>query len=224
MPFVSNLPTGAAAAAESPAGRGEKPPVGVVLAGGAGRRIGGGKAMVALDRRPLLSYPLEAVWRALGNVTIVAKLDTELPSVPGVSVWIEPSQPQHPLTGILHALSLAEGRPVLICAGDMPLVTAELVGVIAGTDPGSAAAAVASTAAGLQPLLACYQPAALLPLAEAAGDPNVRLRDAVGALNPVRVEVEEPELLFNVNTPDDLLQAAAMLDRRRLRKAGPSQT
>jgi molybdenum cofactor guanylyltransferase len=204
-------------AAQSPPGRGGRTPIGVVLAGGAGRRIGGGKAMVALDRRPLISYPLEAVWRALGNVTIVAKPDTELPSVPGVTVWIEPSQPQHPLTGILHALSLAEGRPVLVCAGDMPLVTSELVGVIAGTAPGRAVAVVASIASGLQPLLGCYEPAALPQLAEAARDPEIRLRDAVSALGPAAVEVEEPELLFNVNTPDDLLQAAAMLDRRRLR-------
>ena len=199
----------------------------MVLAGGEGRRIGGGKAMVALDRRPLVSYPLEAVWRALGNVTIVAKVDTELPSVPGVTVWIEPSQPQHPLTGILHALSLAEGRPVFVCAGDMPLVTSELVGAIAGTDPGGSVAVMAHTAEGLQPLLACYQPAALPRLTEAARDPGIRLRDAVAGLDPRLVEVEEPELLFNVNTPDDLLQAAAMLDRRRLRgdgQAGSSRT
>lgn len=189
----------------------------MVLAGGSGRRIGGGKAIVALDRRPLISYPLEAVWLALGNVTIVAKFDTELPSVPGITVWIEPDDPQHPLTGILHALSLAEGRPVLVCAGDMPLVTPALVALIAGTDPGAAVAVVASTAEGLQPLLACYQPAALPRLAEAARDPEVRLRDAVSVLGHLAVEVEEPELLFNVNTPDDLLQAAAMLDRRRTR-------
>ncbi len=195
----------------------------MILAGGTGRRIGGGKAMVALDRRPLISYPLEAVWRALGHVTIVAKLDTELPSVPGVSVWIEPNQPRHPLTGILHALSLAEGRPVLVCASDMPLVTPALISGIAGADPGGADAVVASTADGLQPLLACFQPAALPRLAEAARDPEVRLRDAVAALDPLRVEVEEPELLFNVNTPDDLLQAAAMLDRRRARAGeGPA--
>ncbi len=176
--------------------------------------------MVALDRRPLIAYPLQAVWRALGNVTIVAKLDTELPSVPGVTVWIEPSEPRHPLTGILHALSLAEGRPVLVCAGDMPLVTSGLVARIAATDPGAALAVVASGGDGLQPLLACYQPAALLRLAEAARDPAVRLRDAVAALDPLSLEVGDPDLLFNVNTPDDLLQAAAMLDRRRAQESG----
>jgi molybdenum cofactor guanylyltransferase len=198
-------------------------PLGVVLAGGAGRRIGGSKAIVELGHRPLISYPLQAVWHGVGNVTIVAKADSELPSVPGVSVWIEPPEPRHPLTGIVHALSLAEGRPVLICASDMPLVSAELIGRIARADGGGAPAVVAARDGEIQPLLACYRQAALAPLSAAAQDPGVRLRDAVAALNPLRYEVEDPDLLFNVNTPDDLLQAAAMLDRRRARGAPGDQ-
>lgn len=172
--------------------------------------------MVELNHRPLISYPLEAVWRALGTVTIVAKPDTELPSVPGAAVWIEPQEPRHPLTGLIYALSLAEGKPVLVCASDMPLVSQELIWRLALTDPGDAPAVVASLEDEIQPLLGCYQHAALAALAAASGDPAVRLRDAVAALNPLRYEVEDPDLLFNVNTPDDLLQAAAMLDRKRL--------
>jgi len=190
--------------------------VGVVLAGGLGRRIGGAKATVALDGRPLISYPLDAVWTAVGNAVIVAKADTELPDLAGTSVWVEPEEPRHPLAGIVHALGLAEGRPVVVCAGDMPLITPETIAAIARADPGSSPAVVASTQGELQPLLACFQPAALPRLAEALrGDPEVALRDAVGSLHPVLFEVEDPELVFNVNSPDDLLQAAALLDRRR---------
>ena len=48
-------------------------PVGVVLAGGMGRRIGGSKATVELAGRPLLCYPLDAMGevlseRAMGDV------------------------------------------------------------------------------------------------------------------------------------------------------------
>lgn len=210
---MTNPPTGVAEAADHPESRPGRGPVGVVLAGGAGRRIGGAKATVALNRRPLISYPLEAVWRALGNVAIVAKLDTELPNVLGAEVWIEPPEPRHPLTGILHALSLADGRPVFICAADMPFVTSHVVAAIAGADPGASTAVMARSRGELQPLLACFQPAALPRLAEAASDPNVALRDAVAALNPEPYEIEDPEVLFNINTPDDLLQAAAMLGR-----------
>jgi molybdenum cofactor guanylyltransferase len=193
-------------------------PVGVVLAGGLGRRIGGGKAVVELNRRALITYPLEAVWRALGNVTIVAKIDTTLPSLPGVTVWVEPQEPRHPLTGIVHALGMSEGRPVLVCAADMPFVTAQLVRGIARADPGGAAAVVASAAGQLQPLLGCYQPGALEPLARARA--RAPLRETVAALGAARYEVEDPDLLFNVNSPDELLQASAMLDRTRARRRG----
>jgi molybdenum cofactor guanylyltransferase len=190
-------------------------PVGAVLAGGVGRRIGGGKAVVELDHRPLISYPLEAVWRALGNVTIVAKADTELPDVPGATVWIEPDEPHHPLVGIVHALSLAEGRPVLVCAADMPFVTESLVREIAGADPAGAPVIVAAARGEMQPLLGCYQATALEPLGAARAEAGRPLRETITAIHPRRYEVEDPDVLFNVNTPDDLLQAAAMLDRRR---------
>jgi molybdopterin-guanine dinucleotide biosynthesis protein A len=180
--------------------------------------MGGSKAVVRLERRPLISYPLEAIWRALGNVAIVAKIDTELPSVPGVEIWIEPGEPRHPLTGIVHALGIADGAPVMVCAADMPLVSPELIRAIAHTDPAGAPAVVATTQGALQPLLACYRPSALGPLSAAIPDGRP-LRETIAALAPVRYEIADHEALFNVNTPSDLLQAAAMLGRRRARVA-----
>ena len=98
-------------------------PIGVILAGGVGRRIGGSKAIVKLRGRPLIMYPLQALTLALGEVAVLAKPDTELPSLSGVTIWIEPATPQHPLVGISHALALAGDRPVLVCAADLPLVS-----------------------------------------------------------------------------------------------------
>jgi molybdopterin-guanine dinucleotide biosynthesis protein A len=185
--------------------------LGAVLAGGQGRRLGGAKATVRLNRRPLVSYPLEAVWRGLGNVVVVAKPDTELPPLPGVEVWVEPDEPQHPLTGVVHALSMAEGRPVLICGCDLPLLEPGLVRDLARADAGGAPAVIASLEGRLEPLLGRYQSEALPGLADALRDPGVRLTDAVAALAPFRYEVPDARLLFNVNTPEDVLQASALL-------------
>jgi molybdopterin-guanine dinucleotide biosynthesis protein A len=190
-------------------------PVGVVLAGGLGHRIGGAKAVVELNRRPLISYPIDAIWRAIGNVAIVAKIDTKLPSVSGVSVWIEPDEPRHPLVGIVYALGLAEGRPVLVCAADMPFVTPEVIERIARADPGNGCVVVASGQGELQPLLGCYHAGALAPLTRALSGSPGAMREVVEALDPMRYEVADPDVLFNINSPSDLLQAAAMLDRRR---------
>ena len=190
-------------------------PLGVVLAGGRGRRMGGAKALVELAHRPLISYPLEAMWRALGNVAIVAKTDTRLPELTGAVVWVEPDEPRHPLTGIVHALGLAGARPVVVCAADMPLITSELIGAIAAAPADGRPAVVASLGGELQPLLARYEPGALAPLSAALRRPQIPLREAVAALAPARFEMADPECLFNVNSPAELLQAAALLDRRR---------
>jgi molybdenum cofactor guanylyltransferase len=183
-------------------------PIGAILAGGAGRRIGGSKAMVHLHGRPLISYPLAVPAHVLPEVVIVAKPSTELPSLPGTTVWVEPESPTHPLLGIMHALSLAEGRPVLVCAADLPFVRPETIERLAGADPAGAPAVIASADGRTQPLLGCYQPAAL----ERVSVPGKRpVRDVMAEIGARTLEVD-PEDLFNVNYPEDLLQAAARLD------------
>ncbi len=186
-------------------------PIGVILAGGQGRRIGGSKAVVRLKGRPLISYPLEAMAAALPEVAVIAKPGTELPGLPGVPVWIEPETPQHPAVGIAHALVLASGRSVMVCAADLPLVTPALIERIARANAGGAPAVVAAHAGEVQPLLGCYRQEAVPALRGAAERP---LRELVSAIGARVFEVDDADELFNVNTPDDLLQATAMLDRR----------
>jgi molybdopterin-guanine dinucleotide biosynthesis protein A len=188
-------------------------PVGVILAGGRGRRLGGAKATVLLGGRPLIAYALDALSAALAEVVVLAKADTELPSLPGTTVWIEPQRRHHPVVGIVQALGLAGGRAVLVCAGDLPFVTPALVRELAATDPDGAPAVLASAEGCLQPLLGCYQPRAVELLRP---DDERPLRDQVAELSPRVVEVEDARQLFNVNAPEDLLRAAAMLDPGRI--------
>jgi molybdopterin-guanine dinucleotide biosynthesis protein A len=175
--------------------------------------MGGSKATVALHGRPLISYPLEAMWRALGAVAIIAKPDTELPDMPGVTVWIEPEQPHHPVIGLVHALEMAGKRPVVLCAADLPFVTPRLVRRLA---QGARDAQAVITVAGdvEQPLLGWYHPSCLDVLQGLNPRDRMPLRECVEQLQPGRLNVGDPEILFNVNTPDDLLMATAMLDRR----------
>jgi molybdopterin-guanine dinucleotide biosynthesis protein A len=189
-------------------------PLGVILAGGLGSRIGGGKAMVELAGKPLIQYPCEAMRAAVGEVVVMAKADTELPSLAGVTVWVEPQAPRHPLIGLMHALDLAEGRAVVACALDLPFVTAEVLRRLIESDPEGAPGVVASSAGEMQPLLGCYQPQARERLRSAGFGPEVPARRAIAAIGARELQVEA-EVLFNINSPDDLLQAAAMLDRTK---------
>lgn len=192
-------------------------PVGVLLAGGAGRRIGGDKAVVELLGRPLLEYPLTVLREALGDgdVRVVAKRDTVLPPLGGrAGVWIEPDEPRHPLAGILHALKLARGRPVLVVAGDLPLLTVAVLRALVDCDLEGSPAVIASAGGRLQPLCAVYAPAAARLLSPAV-ESSVRMTEAVEALGARIVELPDERPFFNVNAPDDLLQAAAMLEAER---------
>jgi len=192
-------------------------PIGVILAGGRGRRIGGSKAVVELCGKPLICYPLEAMNATVSEVRIVAKADTELPNLPGVTLWIEPEHPRHPLVGIVQALGLAEGRSVLVCPVDLPFMTTGLLTQLAQADPGNAPAVIVAYQGALQPLIGCYHARAGELLARGARQGKLPVREAVAAIGPRLFELDDPQALFNVNSPDDLLQAAAMFDRRRLR-------
>jgi molybdenum cofactor guanylyltransferase len=185
-------------------------PVGVVLAGGRGRRLGGGKAVAQLCGRPMLSYPLAALEAVLPEVVVVAKAQTELPSLPShTRLWTESESLQHPLIGLCTALELAAGRTVLVCAVDLPLVNPALVRRLALAAPEAALAVVAGQGDAIQPLLGRYSGRALELLRRA--DPASPLRATVGALEPQRIEVSDPLELFNVNTPAELARAATLL-------------
>jgi molybdopterin-guanine dinucleotide biosynthesis protein A len=180
-----------------------------VLAGGGARRLGGGKAVAQLCGRPLISYPVAALEAVLDEVVVLAKPDTALPRLAGTRVWIESDPLRHPLVGIRTALELAGGRPVLVCAVDLPLVRPDFLMRLAVAGPESAPAVVASHERAVQPLLGRYSARALDSLQTA--DPEAPLREVVGALGPRLVEVADPLELFNVNTPADLERAAALL-------------
>lgn len=191
----------------------KRPPIGVILAGGVGRRIGGSKAVVQLAGKHLITYPLEALRTALSDVAVIAKADTQLPSLPGVTVWVEPDSPRHPVMGIIQALAVAEGRSVVVCAVDLPFVTPELIYRLATADLGRSPAVVACRGDDVQPLLGCYAPRAI-DLLRSGLPAEAPVRELVASLHPRMLDVGDPELLFNINSPEDLLHAAAILDGR----------
>jgi molybdopterin-guanine dinucleotide biosynthesis protein A len=189
--------------------------------------MGGPKLGVLLRGRPLIEYPLQAMRSALPEVVVIAKPGVELPQLPGVELWLEPAEPQHPLLGIVEALALAGGRAILSCPADLPFVTPGLIARLAATPPDGAPAVIAGHRAGdrphLQPLLGCYQPRAAELLAVAARRAQAPVRQAVAEIHPKVVDVADPDELYNVNCPDDLLLASAMLGNSQASSAGGSQ-
>src|SRR5688572_17032130 len=137
--------------------------------------------MLELDGRPLAVHVAEVIAEVCDPVAIVCKPDTNLPPIAGVERWDEPAEPRHPLTGIVHALERADG-PVLVCAVDMPWVTADACRSLLEAAPGGVAA-VAVGAGEMCPVLGVYAPDALEVLR--AAPPDAPLRETVAALDPV---------------------------------------
>jgi molybdenum cofactor guanylyltransferase len=185
----------------------------VVLAGGMARRLGGGKATALLDGRALASYPVRAMRAAGLQPLLVAKPDSPLPDL-GCPVLHEPEHPRHPLCGILAALRASEGRPLVVCACDMPFVESALLARLAELD---APLVVVDGGDCLHPLLGRYEPALIEPLSEQLERqaPLVETVVTLGALIVDTVELERfgdaRRICMNVNTPADLERAERLL-------------
>jgi molybdenum cofactor guanylyltransferase len=194
------------------------PPIAAVLAGGAGRRLGGAKAATLLAGKPLISYPLAAARGAGLETVVIAKHSTPLPPLP-VPLLEEPDLPLHPLCGVLRALThAAELDPssasgVLVLACDMPFLTSELLGWLAGLE----GAAMPQLEGLPQPLLARCEPRHR-PSLEQSLAAESSLTAAMLALGPRVIDEGElsrfgipGQLCFNVNDLDDLQAAEEWL-------------
>jgi molybdopterin-guanine dinucleotide biosynthesis protein A len=203
---------------ESGQGGPTRQPLGAVLAGGRGSRMGGEKATVELRGRPLILYPLEAITEAGLEPVVVAKRGSRLPTL-GCRVLHEPDLPRHPLCGIVAALREAAGRPLVAVGCDMPFLDPGLLAWLGAAPEPLVVPLVGSR---LQPLLARYDPS-LLPELEAAMERGEPLQRAVEALRPRLIA--EPDLArfgdprrlcFNVNDRAGLERAEALLGRGRV--------
>lgn len=184
--------------------------MGVVLAGGRGRRLGEPKMHAELDGTPLLQIALDHVADAGLPPVVVAKPASDLPPV-SCPVLLEPAEPEHPLLGIVTALKeLPEARGIVVHGGDLPFVPPALLRALAEA-PGP----LVPVAAGRpQPLVARYDreqlPALHAALAEDASiTATVR---GVPTLDGVRLAALDPtgHAFLNVNTPEDLRRARAI--------------
>jgi molybdenum cofactor guanylyltransferase len=152
--------------------------------------------------------------RAAGlQVLVVAKPDSVLPGL-DCPILVEPSLPRHPLCGIVAALRECEGRPLVVCACDMPFVTSPLLAWLGALD---VPLAVADDGDRLHPLLGRYHPALLETLSKQL-ERQPPLTEVVAALGARIISARELErfgdsqrICLNVNTTAGLEHAERLL-------------
>jgi molybdopterin-guanine dinucleotide biosynthesis protein A len=206
--------SGAAGGGGEPgAGRSTRP-LGAILAGGRGARLGGAKATAEVRGRPLLAWALDALRAAVPDVVVIAKEATPLPPC-DVPVHRDEPPDFHPRHGLVSALRRAAGRPVAVVPCDMPLVPPALIEVLLDVVADGAPAAVPRTEGRVHPLCAAYAPS-ILPDLEAADhdEPLTLTLDRLGAV--VLDADAAADRMLNVNTRADLAVAEILVQRAGL--------
>jgi molybdopterin-guanine dinucleotide biosynthesis protein A len=170
----------------------------LILAGGEGRRIGGGKPQRMLGGMTLLDRALGIAGRWSDEVT-VADGRTDAPGIAG------------PLGAVAAALAL--GGDLLTIPCDMPFLPDDLP---ARLDRESGAAALAQSGGRLHPVCALWRARAAAGLAAyvASGQRSLHgFAEAVGFV-PVAWPADPVDPFFNINDADDLARAEALLKSR----------
>jgi molybdopterin-guanine dinucleotide biosynthesis protein A len=196
---------------------------GIVLAGGASRRMGRDKATLELGGQPLLLRVAETI-SDLCEELIIAAADRRPRELPGLdATWVaDPPGAAGPLAGLAAGLAAASHPTAIAVACDMPFLNesllAHLLDSVQGCD-----AAVPLAGGAAQPLHAAYSRSSLSTVEALLrlGAPSMRdllSRLSVKYVSESRCREFDPEGLswFNLNTPADLGLARRQWARRPL--------
>ncbi|MEX2100880.1 MAG: molybdenum cofactor guanylyltransferase [Acidimicrobiia bacterium] len=178
------------------------PLTGVVLAGGAGRRMGADKATLVVGGQRLVDRAV-ATLRPICATVLVASGDGRRLCVPGTWEIADAVPGSGPLGGLLAGLDRAPTRLVAVLAVDLPDADPRLLARLAGLHRGEAAV-IPRTGARLQPLHAVWDRSAATELRRALGEGERGVQRLLARL-PVRVvEVPGDGYARNLNTPAGL--------------------
>jgi molybdopterin-guanine dinucleotide biosynthesis protein A len=199
-----------------------QPIFGVILAGGLARRMGGGdKGLQLLDGRPLLAHVIDRLRPQVNSLVLNANGEATRFAKFGLAV-VPDSLADHPgpLAGILAGLDWAATYQdatgwIVTVPGDCPFLPRDLVARLAdGLMAPSDRAVVASYGRRLQPVIGLWSVALRVKLRQAIEQDGVRrVEDWCRRCSATTIDFPPREVdpFFNVNTPDDLTRAAALL-------------
>jgi molybdopterin-guanine dinucleotide biosynthesis protein A len=210
-----------------------QPIAAVILAGGLGRRMGGGdKPLVTVGGKTMLAHVVARLAPQVARVVVNANGDPARFAAYSLPVVPDPIGGfPGPLAGVLAgmrwtAANLPEARFVVSAAGDTPFFPTDLVARLAGPLPDERTIALAASAEGVHPVFGLW-PVALADDLEAflrRGESG-KILAFVDRYDRIDVRFDAIALpngggadpFFNVNTPGDAGRAeeiAAALERR----------
>lgn len=183
--------------------------VGLLLAGGQGRRLQHEKSRIRVGEVPMIDRVLSRLAPATDEIIVVG--GRQAPE--GIRLVPDDSPGAGPLAAIHTGISAIRAAQYLVVACDMPFITTGLLRYLLAVSGGCDA--VVPVVSGLdQTLCAAYRRACLPAIARALDAGGKRVTDFFAQVCVCRLTEDELEqfgppeiLLFNVNTAEDLAQA-----------------
>jgi len=191
----------------------------VILAGGAGSRLGAEKWQLRFEGRPLICWTVEKLLMAADEVIVAARDVRQVERlellVPEARFCVDLIPGWGPVAGLAAAMRCARGRMAFATACDLPFLDLQVVKRLFSFAEGYQAAVPVWENGMMEPLHAVYSREDLQRACQTALEGNRRRISApLGDLRLNLVSVEllrsaDPELLtfFNVNTREDLMKA-----------------
>ncbi len=194
---------------------------GIVLAGGRSRRLGRDKAVEPFDGKPLLRRVVDRLADVVDETVLVvadAEQGERIPLPDSARVVVDGYPDCGSLGGIFTGLSAAMGDWGLVVACDMPFLDPELLRHILD-QRGGHDAVVPVLDGRPEPTHAAYSKACLPPIERRLRAGELKIAgffDDVSVRQVPEAEVEEIDpgrlSFLNVNTPDDLERALALVE------------
>jgi len=182
--------------------------IGVLLAGGSGRRAGVDKRFLVLQGRTLLQRNLAFLRDLFPTVAVVVGhgQDLDLGDAAGVEILGDAWPGGSPLAGIATALRRFR-RPVFALAADIAFPQRAAAEAVLAAFPGHDVALPAIGAAFHQPLFAAYGPACLAPMTALLDAGRHRIVTILPDVRVTEVRFPDDALFRNINTMDDYREA-----------------
>ena len=191
------------------------PIYGLILAGGASKRMQRDKAALIYRGKTQLERAFEVLSRYLERVFVSVRADqTSDPTRAHLPMIVDSEAGAGPIVGIRSAFAAHPNVSWFVLACDLPFLSDNLIeGLLRQRDPRALATAYKSAHDGLpEPLCAIWEPAAARPLAEYQAGGGHCPRKFLIRHGAHLVDLPDPRALDNVNTPEEYSQAVAALE------------
>lgn len=191
-------------------------PLGVILAGGRATRMGGGdKGLRQLGGRTMLEHVIARLGGQVDGMALNANGDAARFAAFGLPVLPDGAAGQPgPLAGVLAGMDWAAdsgASHIATAAADSPFLPLDMVQRLQETTDADHLIALAATADGRQPTCGLWPVALRDDLRAALADGTRKIVAWTDRHGTALARFDDPDAFFNVNTPDDLIRAEAML-------------